>query len=254
MTTLAANSPRVLVGGDVNEHPVIASDIIFEGAGVGDNGAGIVRPLVAGDKFKGFAEAKVDNSAGASGDLNVRVHEKGKLRAVISGLVRPDIGQPVYMSDDDVFTLVAVGNSYIGKVHRFISSGIGIVSFDVDGIDPFGENDNRETISDNKTLDAEDTGKIFYVDTDAKAITLPATATVGKDITIVNAGGFGAVAINVDPAAADKIMGPDLAGEDNKDLINTKATAQRGDFVVLTAGHADGWVISAMKGVWAQEA
>ena len=27
MTTLAANSPRVLVGGDVNEHPVIASDI-----------------------------------------------------------------------------------------------------------------------------------------------------------------------------------------------------------------------------------
>ena len=254
MTTLAANSPRVLVGGDVNEHPVIASDIIFEGAGVGDNGAGYSRPLVAGDRFKGFAEAKVDNSAGAAGDLNVRVHEKGKVRAAISGLVITDVGQPVYMSDDDVFTLVAVGNSYIGKVHRFESSGVGVVSFDVDGIDPFGENVTRETKSANYTVDALDTGKIIYVDTDAVVVTLPATATVGDSITFVNAGAFGAVGFSMDPAAADKIMGPDIAGEDNKDLVNTKATAQRGDFITLTAGHADGWTVSRIKGTWAQEA
>jgi hypothetical protein len=34
----------------------------------------------------------------------------------------------------------------------------------------------RETISADKTLDAEDSGKLFWVDTDAKIITLPAIA------------------------------------------------------------------------------
>lgn len=253
MTTLAKNAPRKLAGGEINEHPVIASDIIYEGAGVGDNAAGYVRPLVAGDNFRGFAEAKVDNSAGAAGDKRVRVMEKGKLQVAISGLVITDVDQPVYMSDDDVFTLVAVGNSYIGTVHRFVSSGIAVVVFNAHGIDPFGENSFRETKAANYTVDALDTGKIIYVDTDAVVVTLPVTATAGDKITFVNAGAFGTVGFSLDPAAADKIMGPDIAGQDNKDLINTKATAQRGDFVTLTAGHADGWTVSAMKGVWATE-
>lgn len=254
MTTLTKNSPRKLEGGEINEHPVIASDIIYEGAGVGDNGAGYTRPLVAGDNFRGFSEAEVDNSAGAAGDKRVRVLEKGKLQVPISGLVITDVDQPVYMSDDDTFTLVAVGNSYIGTVHRFVSSGIGIVAFDAHGLDPFGENSIRETKSANYTVDALDTGKVIYVDTDAVVVTLPVTATPGDKITFVNAGALGTVGFSMDPAAADKIMGPDIAGEDNKDLVNTKATAQRGDFVTLTAGHADGWTVSAIKGTWAQEA
>ncbi len=253
MTTLAKNAPRKLAGGEINEHPVIASDIIYEGAGVGDNAAGYVRPLVAGDNFRGFAEAKVDNSAGAAGDKRVRVMEKGKLQVAISGLVITDVDQPVYMSDDDVFTLVAVGNSYIGTVHRFVSSGIGVVAFNAHGTDSFGENDKRETKSDNYTVDALDTGKIIYIDTDAKTITLPPTATAGQSITFVNAGAFGTVAINISPDTNDKIHGPDIAGTANKDIINTKGTAQRGDFVTLTAGHADGWTVSAMKGIWAEE-
>ena len=64
MTTLAANTPRNIVGGNRNEIPVIASDIIWEGAAVGVvTGTGHARPLAAGDRFVGFAEAKADNSA-----------------------------------------------------------------------------------------------------------------------------------------------------------------------------------------------
>ena len=111
-----------------------------------------------------------------------------------------------------------------------------------------------KTLSANKTLDAQDTGKVFFVDTDATTTTLPATATAGTFIKIVNIGAFGAVAVNVSPAAADKVQGPDLAGTDDKDHINTKATARRGDYVVLTAGHADGWTVDAQKGIWATEA
>ena len=48
MTTLAANQPRAFEGGNRNEIPVIASDIIFEGAAVGVvDASGHARPLNA---------------------------------------------------------------------------------------------------------------------------------------------------------------------------------------------------------------
>src|SRR5687768_863678 len=65
MTTLAANKQRAYELGPRNMLPVIAADIIYEGAAVGAvAGTGHARPLVAGDSFSGFAVAKADNSAG----------------------------------------------------------------------------------------------------------------------------------------------------------------------------------------------
>lgn len=130
MTTLAANSARDFELGDINELPVIASDIIYEGSAVGDNASGYARPLVAGDKFKGFAESKADNSSGAAGDVLVRCRAKGRVSLAISGLVVGDLGKRVYASDDNVFTLTATNNSEVGFVYRFVSSGVGIVEFD----------------------------------------------------------------------------------------------------------------------------
>lgn len=254
MPTLTQDTPRTYEVGNINAFPVIADDALFEGAAVGDNGSGYARPLVAGDRFLGFAEEQTNNINGAAGDIRVRVKNVGLIILAVSGAVITDVGQPVYASDDDTFTLDAVGNSYIGLVYRWESSGVVVVAFVAQAIDGFGDNQNRELISDDKTLDAEDTGKIFYIDTDAKTITLPVTATPGQAITFVNAEAFGTVAVNISPAAADKIMGPDLPGVDNKDLILTKETAKRGDYVVLTSGHADGWTVSAMKGMWAAEA
>ena len=80
LTTLAANTPRAKEGGDINEIPVIAADIIYEGAAVGIvDGTGHARPLNAADRFAGFAEAKADNSA---------------VRAVARMLVITDKGSP----------------------------------------------------------------------------------------------------------------------------------------------------------------
>lgn|SRR5574343_37775 len=130
MTTLAANSARDYELGNINELPVIASDIIYEGAAVGDNGSGYARPLVAGDKFKGFSESKADNSAGAAGAINVRVRAVGRVKLPIGSLVIGDLGKRVYASDDDTFTLTAGSNSEIGFVYRFVSAGVGIVEYD----------------------------------------------------------------------------------------------------------------------------
>lgn len=130
MTTLAVDKARDYDLGDINEFPVIASDVIYEGAAVGDNGSGYARPLVAGDPFRGFAIRKADNSTGSAGDINVKVYAKGKLKLPITSLAITDVGKDVYASDDDTFTLTQSTNTRVGYVYRWISTGYGIIAFD----------------------------------------------------------------------------------------------------------------------------
>ena len=132
MTTLAVSKPRTYEIGDRNHAPVVASDILYEGAAIGDNGSGYARPLNAGDPFLGFAVEDADNSAGAAGAINVWLRTEGRIQLAISGLAITDVGKQVYASDDDTFTLTATSNSRIGRVLRWVSSGVGIVAFEVD--------------------------------------------------------------------------------------------------------------------------
>ncbi len=257
MATLAKDNERDYELGLVNEIPVIASEIIYAGAAVGKvEATGHARPLVAADEFAGFAEEKVDNSAGSAADKNVRIRKSGAVVLSVSGAVITDKDQPVYASDDDTFVFSPVGNTFIGFIRRFVSSGKVVVAFDADSFKcpyaVYGAPGEYETISVNKTLDIQDNGKVFFVDTDAKVITLPVVATP-VNCTIVNIGAFGAVLVAVSPAAADMIHAPDIAGTNDKDHLNTKATAQRGDLVQIRTGDANGWVVSNQKGTWAQE-
>ena len=130
MATLAANEPRTWQTSEIEGYPVIASDIIYEGAAVGENGSGYARPLEAGDPFLGFAIDKVDNSTGAAGDLNVQVKAEGRVRLAIAALAITANDRPaVYASDDNTFTLTAGGNSKIGWVSRWVETGVAIVQF-----------------------------------------------------------------------------------------------------------------------------
>lgn len=131
MTTLAIDTPRTYELGEVNNIPVIASDIIYEGAAVGDNASGYARPLVAGDPFLGFAKEKVDNSAGAAGAKTVKIAERGKIELTVTGVTGVnDVGDTVYASDDATFTKSSTSNSAIGKIVRHVSSTKCIVAFE----------------------------------------------------------------------------------------------------------------------------
>jgi hypothetical protein len=254
MTTLAVDKPRVKVLGPINEVPMIASDIIYEGAAVGTVlASGHARPLTSVDRFIGFAERICDNSAGAAAAKNVRVVSKGKVVLSVSGAVITDIGQPVYATDDDTFVFLPTGGVYIGRVSRYVSSGVVEVEFDsINGVDPYAGRVYETLSAATKTLDLEDSGKTIFV-TATSVITLPATA-VALDIILVCMGAYGTVQISADPNASDKIVGPDLTGVDNKDYINTLATAQRGDFLAMKGGHTDGYIIYGKRGTWAAEA
>lgn len=131
MTTLAADSPRQYAPGDQEAYPVIAADVIYEGAAVGENASGYSRPLQAGDPFQGFAIETADNAAGSAGDIDVTVKTKGRIKLAISALaITANDRAPVYASDDNTFTLTRGSNSLIGVVSRWVSTGYAIVEFD----------------------------------------------------------------------------------------------------------------------------
>ena len=98
-----------------------------------------------------------------------------------------------------------------------------------------------------------DSGKTFTSKLDGMVFTLPSIA-IGNTVTIVNTAPSGTAGISISPAALDGIT---YAGSstDNKDLINTKATAKYGDSVTLAS--LDGvvaWQVVDARGVWAKEA
>lgn len=134
MTTLAADKPRVP---GTNMDPLfddlqmIASDIIYEGAMVGDNGSGYARPLAAADPFFGICERQCDNSAGAAGAKRVKVRRRGTVDlpcASATGVAF--ISEILYASDDDTFTFVSTSNTAIGKVTDVPVSGTVTVAYE----------------------------------------------------------------------------------------------------------------------------
>jgi hypothetical protein len=129
MTTLAADKARDFQVGEIEEYPVIATDTIYEGAAVGENASGYARPLVAGDKFLGFAIEKVENT-GAAGAKNVRVRTRGRVVVPLTGTIADNDRPAVYASDDDTFTKSSSNNSLIGYVSRWISNSQAVVEFD----------------------------------------------------------------------------------------------------------------------------
>jgi hypothetical protein len=119
-------------------------------------------------------------------------------------------------------------------------------------------------VTENKTLAITDVGVVQNVITDAITLTLPSTV-VGYVFTARNGGDnasgtptrsaqAGSAAVTVSPAAADKIAGMQVTAADDKDFVNTKATAQIGDEITLVGDGVNGWFVTNIKGVWAKEA
>ena len=120
MTTLAADALRTKLLGELIDYPVIADDIIYQGAAVGENASGYARPLTAGDPFLGIATHRADNTGGAAGDVTV---------AGATAITAND--HPlVYAADDDTFTLTAGSNTPVGRVVKWLASTDCIVELD----------------------------------------------------------------------------------------------------------------------------
>ena len=122
----------------------------------------------------------------------------------------------------------------------------------------------QNTISADTTLAANQSGEEFNVATDALTITLPqiTSETIGMEFLVRNTGADANNIITLSPNATDGINGTIAnaaadsvaSGVVDKDWINTKSTANKGDFVKLRAVSTTAWYIVDGVGVWTSEA
>lgn len=126
---LTADTPLTQILGSKSDAPVAASATIYEGSMLGDS-SGYVRPLTAGDLFRGHSLEYIDNSSGSAGDRSVE-HLTGRyrLKVTISGVAITDVGKEVYASDDGTYTLTAANNSRVGVIARYVTTSTAIVEF-----------------------------------------------------------------------------------------------------------------------------
>jgi hypothetical protein len=122
----------------------------------------------------------------------------------------------------------------------------------------------QSTIAASTTLTEADAGKQYNIATDALTVTLPLIEAdnIGMAFLFRNTGADGANIITLSPNASDGIAGTIAnaaadsvaSGVVDKNLVNTKATANKGDYVIIRAVATTLWVIEGGVGIWASEA
>lgn len=126
MAALAASRNVVEQEGKLLAFPCVASDIIYKGALVKHNAAGYLAPCAgeAASQFAGIAYEEKDNSAGAAGDIVVRVIQEGCFELPGSGFSQAEVGSQVYATDDNEVTVTEGTGSKqkVGVIVKFISS------------------------------------------------------------------------------------------------------------------------------------
>jgi len=127
-----------------------------------------------------------------------------------------------------------------------------------------GLNKSVVLVTDDKTLVWGDSDIEQNIATDAKVFTLPLITTeiLGKSFLFRNVGADGNNIVTISPASADAVHGTVAnaaadsvaGGVVDKDIINTKATANKADYIVLTPVALTEWNITGGVGIWASEA
>ena len=120
------------------------------------------------------------------------------------------------------------------------------------GVAGFYVDSNAEEKTANYTVVInDDSGKTFISELDGIVFQMP-PIVIGNSITFINMANDGTAALFLSPDAADGITYVGGFADDD-DLVNTKATAKKGDFVTLNSlnGVSD-WKVTAVRGIWAK--
>ncbi len=118
---------------ELRSFELAAAAHVYKGALVGLGSDGYARGLAAGDPFVGIAYEEMDNTSGSDGDASVRVYTLGDFGHALAGATIADVGRPVFASADDTLTFSGDGNSYVGIVEDFITTGEVMVRLDPSG-------------------------------------------------------------------------------------------------------------------------
>lgn len=130
MTALTADRETEFDLNAIRSYPVAATTQIFLGSMVCHNAAGDAVPAAdtAGLVFVGIASEGVDNSAGAAGDLRVKVRRDGQHELVAAGLAATDEDAKLFATDDQTVALTSSNFIYVGRLKQFRSATEATVS------------------------------------------------------------------------------------------------------------------------------
>jgi len=125
MTALSADFNREEKEGKLLAMPVEAAAVVYKNALLMINPDGYVQPAAAllNATYAGMAYEAADNSAGANGDVVVRIERLNAIVIEGSGFVAGDLGKSAYASDDNtVSTTQATNEVLVGIVVEVISA------------------------------------------------------------------------------------------------------------------------------------
>jgi len=252
MTALATNKDTQYKEGAMLSFPVEDNVHIYKGALVCTNGAGYLTPGAAtsGNVLAGVAFEECDNTltGHTQGGKTCRVLRHGVVLVGATSITQAMLGEMMYIVDDQTVDETAVTEINAGILVEYVSATAGWI--DIEPAISASDEVTFVTVTDDRTVLASESGTVFALATTGKTFTLPATAN-GLKFTFVNTGADAAVLLNIDPDAADKIIGNDLIGNDGGILSNTAATAKSGDTVSIVGDGGVGWWIVSSLGVWA---
>lgn len=126
MTALTDNYLRDSKDPRILSAKVKGSTTIYKGAMVAIDSSGYAVPAAntAGHKFIGIALEKIDNSAGANGEKEIRVNAKDRFIIILASAAITDIGLDVFVADDNTVTKT-VGNAVkVGKVVALVGTNL----------------------------------------------------------------------------------------------------------------------------------
>lgn len=122
----------------------------------------------------------------------------------------------------------------------------------------------QRLITDDYTVLESDDATEFNIATDAKTFSLPliTAENLGLKYRFRNTGADAAIALTLSPNALDAVHGTVAnaaadsvaSGALDKDLVLTLATANKGDWIEVTAVSLTEWHITGGVGIWASEA
>jgi len=133
MSALSADREVKRKDGEYQLYELYQAVTIYKGAMVCVRESdGYLVPLSdsAGLAFVGTALEAVDNSAGVSGELEVRVEKKGNFQYVKASAVQADVGDLAYGLDDQTVATTSTNSIEVGYIQAIIDSSTVYVRVD----------------------------------------------------------------------------------------------------------------------------
>lgn len=132
---MAVTADQMIVGtpGVRGGGPVGAAIVLYEGTMCfidATDGQLTDTDNAGANKFAGIVVKRVDNSAGADGDLNADYYQEGEFELQGTGFAATDVGKKIYADDNYTITTTSVAMTYVGTVTRFVSSTKLLINID----------------------------------------------------------------------------------------------------------------------------